>query len=43
MINVEIREENASDYEAVRAVLLNAFESSDEADLVERIRSRKFY
>jgi predicted N-acetyltransferase YhbS len=43
MINVEIREENASDYEAVRAVLVNAFESSDEADLVERIRSSQFY
>lgn len=43
MINVEIREENASEYEAVRAVLLNAFESSDEADLVERIRSSEFF
>ncbi len=43
MIDVEIREETASDYKAVRSVLLDAFESPDEADLVERIRASEFY
>jgi predicted N-acetyltransferase YhbS len=43
MINVEIREETASDFEAIRSVLLNAFEGDEEADLVDRIRSSEFY
>ncbi|HAH52435.1 MAG TPA: GNAT family N-acetyltransferase [Balneola sp.] len=43
MISINIREEKASDYEAVKKVLLDAFETSEEAELVERIRSSKFY
>lgn len=43
MISINIREEKASDHEGVRKVLLDAFESSDEAELVERIRSSEFF
>lgn len=43
MISVKIREEIRTDFDEIKALLENAFEGSEEADLVERIRNSTYY